>query len=602
MYDSELQILVFSIGWALIHFLWQGTLITLAYWVISRNIQSIYAKYWTGMALVLVSLITPVINVKTTQPIAYSESEVTLLAANIMAPQQLNIENLFLYLINASLPYLVLLWAFTVAFLVFRVMRSWLKLAAIEHECEPHVSRQIKQCIKNITIMLDLPKTPLLKVSRQVMVPAVYGIFKPTVMIPLSLISQIPQDQLEAVIKHELCHLKRNDFVHNIIQLIADILLFFHPGIRWMNNDIRHVREQCCDQMVLSHNTETITYAKALTNIAAFSNGIHLKPSIQLGINDGALLNRVKILLQNKSSQSSAFIFIPILLIILFTTIMLQPVNADKDAHATNNLLLTTEQKTGGSNTVMEQQNYNETLQNLAFYPRLAQNNESSRQLNDTQLLPENTSQVIPTEQPNFEFIGINKAELHTQLSSDIRPPEYNTNQLDVKLSELKINLPKATVQARVEPETNTVNGLPLTNLQTNAERLNNNQINNTLSSFNNVESIRPQFKRYKAPEYPNLLWHSHVEQDVIATYKIRANGQVYDITLNSSKNNFAAFEQAVYKAMRNWRFDTNSLNNSTLQRTFQQSFSFTLSDKVMQTCESKTTGSRLNKSLPCNK
>ena len=222
------------------------------------------------------------------------------------------------FLINASLPYVVLIWSFTVVFLSIRLIRSWMQLANIKHEGAPQVSSELKQYIKNIAIKLDLHTIPLLKISRQVMVPAAYGVLKPTILLPVSLISQIPKDQLEAIIKHELCHLKRNDFIHNIIQLCADILLFFHPGIRWMNNDIRHIREQCCDQMVLEQDTERLTYAKALTNIAAFTNDIKLKHSVHLGINDGMLLNRVKFLLQNKSSQSSLMVFLPFLMIILF--------------------------------------------------------------------------------------------------------------------------------------------------------------------------------------------------------------------------------------------------------------------------------------------
>ena len=265
MLAADTQWLISSIGWALIHFLWQGTLITGAYWLITRNLESIHAKYWTGMAMVVVSLVVPIVNIASGLPeTAAVATQVTTLSTTVIAYQQMSFDGLLQYIINASLPYLVLVWAATVMFLSFRLIRSWLQLAAIEHECEPTVSRRLKQYIKNTAIKLDLPTIPMLKISKKVMVPAAYGFFKPTVLLPLSLISHIPQDQLEAIIKHELCHLKRNDFIHNIVQLFADILLFFHPGIRWMNNDIRHIREQCTDQLVLSHETETPDICQSL--------------------------------------------------------------------------------------------------------------------------------------------------------------------------------------------------------------------------------------------------------------------------------------------------------------------------------------------------
>ncbi|MGJ8664337.1 MAG: M56 family metallopeptidase, partial [Marinicella sp.] len=369
MLGSEIQTLVSSIGWALIHFLWQGTLITLVYWTITRNIQSIHAKYWTGMLLVVISLLIPIINSNTIAPsISISES-ITPLSSAIISPQQLSFEGLMYFLINASLPYVVLIWSFTVVFLSIRLIRSWMQLANIKHEGAPQVSSELKQYIKNIAIKLDLHTIPLLKISRQVMVPAAYGVLKPTILLPVSLISQIPKDQLEAIIKHELCHLKRNDFIHNIIQLCADILLFFHPGIRWMNNDIRHIREQCCDQMVLEQDTERLTYAKALTNIAAFTNDIKLKHSVHLGINDGMLLNRVKFLLQNKSSQSSLMVFLPFLMIILFLIVLLRPNHTDHNSMNTVNTVGDF-QSINQVNNVEEPGN-KKLLDYKSFYPKL---------------------------------------------------------------------------------------------------------------------------------------------------------------------------------------------------------------------------------------
>lgn len=598
-----MQHLISNLGWALIHFLWQGTLITFAYWVISRNVNSIHAKYWTGMGMVLLALFTPIINALNYSSGSISTASVTTLETVIISHQQLGVESLLMFLVNQSLPYFVLLWAATVVFLSVRLIRSWMQLAAIRHDCDPRLSNELKQYIKNIAIKLDLPVIPALKVSQQVLVPAAYGIFKPTVLLPLSLISQIPREQLLAIIKHELCHLKRNDFIHNIIQLCADILLFFHPGIRWMNNDIRHTREQCCDQMVLSNDTETITYAKALTSIAEFTNGLKFRHSVHLGINDGVLLNRVKFLLQNKSSQSSLMIFAPLLLLILFSFMLLQPsLNSNNDFTDTPDAFTSPSGQRILAYSTDESQPKS-ILKKHIFYPKFdtsvttpsttANKIESivSKESNtiNYKLLTETTKSIGNLVEPAQNSIALPKIN---DTFSSIEPYTYDEPFQNLKYDS---DLSQSTI------DTNNYNTKE--NELTTA-RKNQNIESKMLVSFDEFSknSITPKFKRYVAPTYPQRFWRNQVEQEVIATFKISSDGKAYDIDFGSQNSNYVAFEQEVEKAMKSWRFDTASLNGSTLQQTYQQIFSFSLSDELEKNCEIARTGAHLTKPMPCNK
>ncbi len=606
MLASVTQLLISNIGWALIHFLWQGTLITLAYWVITRSIESIHAKYWTGMGLVLLSLIVPIININSASLVNSSEELMIPLSNTIISHQQLGFEGLFFYFINASLPYIVLIWAFTVVLLSIRLIRSWLQLAAIKHQCDSHISNELKQYIKKIAIKLDLPTIPFLKISTQVMVPAAYGMLKPTILLPLSLLSQIPRNQLEAIIKHELCHLKRHDFIHNIIQLFADTILFFHPGIRWMNNDIRHVREQCCDQMVLSHDTEKLTYAKALTNIAAYTNGMNLKHSVHIGINDGALLNRVKFLLQNKSSQSSLMIFVPFLLFIVIAIILLQPGQNLTEKSASILVHVNQQYRAEENQSFSPQQKF----MSNQFYPKLdkqAQEQKFSATINETI-----ESNRIPTTATDSNLniatqskpitTGINKNQLQIELAQNMQPQDIEANVLPDGLTPYEpITDQPIAYNSEQQQVIESYQSSSSIDLDVKPRGINS-STNTTLASFSNTDSIKPKFKRYMAPEYPKTFWYNQIEQDVIATFKIQSNGRAYDISLSSQNNNYVAFEQAVEKAMKRWRFDVNSLNNSTLQRTYQQMFSFNISEEIMRNCDSITTGTRISKSVPCNK
>lgn len=598
MLSTETHLLISNIGWSLIHFLWQGTLITLAYWVITRSIESIHAKYWTGMGLVILSLVVPITNINSATITSTLDEFLIPLSNTIISHQQLDFQGLFFYFINANITFIVLTWAFVVAWLSIRLIRSWVQLAAIKHQCDPQISNQLKQYIKNIAIKLDLPTIPFLKISNQVMVPAAYGLLKPTILLPLSLLSQIPRNQLEAIIKHELCHLKRNDFIHNIIQVFADILLFFHPGIRWMNRDIRHVREQCCDQMVLSHDTETLTYAKALTNIAAFTNGMNLKHSVQLGINDGMLLNRVKFLLQNKSNQSSLMIFLPVLLFTVCAIILLQPAQKLTESSVAV--------QTGLVQTYLAEENHKSTAQqkrmNHQFYPKL-NSQKSDQKITATHLKNEPTGRpsttIDPslnlTTQPKLVHSGLDKALLKSELTENMQLSHLESGLLAEGLT------PYQPITSNFEVNESIVtNGNNTATISLGIDSTDGSET--SLASFTNTDSIRPQFKRYIAPEYPNHFWYNQVEQDVIASFKIQSDGRAYDIKLSSQRNNFVAFEQAVEKAMKRWRFEVNSLNSSAMQRTYQQIFSFNISNEVIRNCESRTTGTRISKPMPCNK
>ncbi|TDR16275.1 M56 family metallopeptidase [Marinicella litoralis] len=594
---ADTQLLITTLGWSLIHFLWQGTLITLLYWVITRSIQSVHAKYWTGMSLVLVSLIIPILNSYNASYPNSSSSHIELTTQSIQSYQQLNAENLFFYMIDISLPYFVLAWGLTVLFLSFRLIKSWLNLSSIRHECDPHISSQLKQFVKNISIKLDLATIPLLKVSKQVMVPAAYGFFKPTILLPLSLISQIPKEQLEAIIKHELCHLKRNDFIHNIIQLCADILLFFHPGIRWMNNDIRHVREQCCDQMVLAHETEAITYAKALTNIATFTNGMKMNHSVHLGINDGMLLSRVKFLLQNKSSQSSLMIFMPIILLVVLTTLLLQPRMSDNEtmlATIDNNLLIPAMKTTNSTQNQWVKRN----LSQQNFYPNVKKpiNKRLIKSIPNSDISQDKPALMVEPKKHAFNDV-INDLNVHLQQSLD-QNHLFDTD-LDLVASN-EVVIPKTNI-----PEVIDLSALsyqPPENIKASTSSHETQSQVLTLTSFDDKNPIMPVLKKYLPPTYPQHFWYNQIEQDVIATFRLKPNGKAYDIKVNSQKNNYVAFEQEVVKAIKKWKFEPESLNHSTLQRTYQQMFSFAISDVVEKNCELTQTGTRVRKPTPCNK
>lgn len=124
--------------------------------------------------------------------------------------------------------------------------------------------------------------------------PLTIGWLKPLILLPVGIASSMPFSQVEAIIAHELAHLKRNDYFFNLIQALFDIALYFNPFTRWLTNVIRLEREKCCDEIAVNLTGDNMSLATAL----ASSQEIAMQPAPALSLlGDGKqLLTRIKLL------------------------------------------------------------------------------------------------------------------------------------------------------------------------------------------------------------------------------------------------------------------------------------------------------------------
>jgi beta-lactamase regulating signal transducer with metallopeptidase domain len=119
--------------------------------------------------------------------------------------------------------------------------------------------------------------------------PAVAGWFRPVVFLPLAAITGLSTDQLDAVIAHELAHVKRLDAFVNLFQIAAETLLFYHPAVWWLSNRIRAERENCCDDVAIAVCGNAATYASALATMAEWQAA----PALAMAANRHPLAARV---------------------------------------------------------------------------------------------------------------------------------------------------------------------------------------------------------------------------------------------------------------------------------------------------------------------
>jgi len=121
--------------------------------------------------------------------------------------------------------------------------------------------------------------------------PMVIGYLKPVVLIPVSAVTGLPARQLECILAHELAHIWRRDYLVNILQIVAETLLFFHPAVWWVSRQIRAERENCCDDIAVQLAGDRFAYARALVDLEELRLA---SPRLALGAGDGPLLRRVQ--------------------------------------------------------------------------------------------------------------------------------------------------------------------------------------------------------------------------------------------------------------------------------------------------------------------
>jgi beta-lactamase regulating signal transducer with metallopeptidase domain len=128
--------------------------------------------------------------------------------------------------------------------------------------------------------------------SSAVSVPAMIGWMKPVILLPAAALSGLTPGQLEALIAHELAHVRRHDYLVNLLQTAVETLLFYHPAVWWASRQVRTEREHCCDDLAVGV-CDRVAYVTALANLAAFS----ARPRFAMAATGGSLLRRVRRLL-----------------------------------------------------------------------------------------------------------------------------------------------------------------------------------------------------------------------------------------------------------------------------------------------------------------
>lgn len=189
------------------------------------------------------------------------------------------------------LPWLGAAWAFGAVVGVVRLLRAVRLGGRLRRDTRP-ADPAAFACVRRHGARLGLRTSPELRISRDAGLPAVVGLRSPAIVLPAWLRARLSDAEIDAVIAHELAHVRRCDLAARVLQRLVSALLFFHPATFWFSRMIDHERELCCDDLVTEIGVARSTYARALARLGLL-HATRL-PTTALGADAGDLVARVR--------------------------------------------------------------------------------------------------------------------------------------------------------------------------------------------------------------------------------------------------------------------------------------------------------------------
>lgn len=318
-------------SWALLHSLWQGVVIYLLLKAVLAIVPTNYAvlRYNASVFAMTVLLLSfggtfwyyyQSTSVATTTyslhniPISTVEQQ-TILSPAINWWQDLN----SWYVHNTKL--IVNIYLVGIMLFISRIVFNLIRIKSLKTAGTSEPTEQWIILLKKSLQNLNITKHVQLFFSSKVTVPVIVGTVKPVILIPIALANQLTVAQIESILVHELAHIKRNDYLINVLQMFIETVLFFNPFVWYISRQIRETREYCCDDIVVN-NANKLSYIKALATLETYRQQ-SLQPVLAAKGSQQHLLTRIKRIMEMKNDNInySQLIAVVLTFVVLATSI-----------------------------------------------------------------------------------------------------------------------------------------------------------------------------------------------------------------------------------------------------------------------------------------
>ena len=329
-----------TLGWSLVHFLWQGILLAAvaAAALLSLKNASAALRYGVACLAFLLMAAAPAVTawhlISNTAALTNREAvgaefefSVTALELNgslvtngslpetISGPagnvSQMPTSNLPTAATDSEtesatlsswMATLVGCWLFGVTALSLRLILTLVRVSRLRSRDTSRPAEGLTQGVEALARRLRVSRPVRLAQSALVEVPTVIGVLRPLILLPATAMTGLSAEQLDAILAHEIAHIRRHDYFINLIQTVIETLLFYHPAVWWLSGKIRQERENCCDDIASGLCENPIRYAEALVRMEELRTPAG---GLALAATGGSLKTRILRLLGQTSHESS---------------------------------------------------------------------------------------------------------------------------------------------------------------------------------------------------------------------------------------------------------------------------------------------------------
>src|SRR5467141_1510733 len=288
-----------TLGWTLLHFIWQGAALAALFAVAMAACRSAAARYALAVGTLALMMASPMITFawlqRETIPAVRSGAQGSLpwvgtAAQHAVVPAVSGAPGAAsLSAQPVAMLWLVELWFLGVLVLSLRTAGGLLLIERMRRKEIKPIRQELYERCMVLERRMGLDRVIRYCECHRLDAPAVLGWFRPVVLLPMRALTGMDEQQIEAVIAHELAHIRRLDCFVNLFQIAAETLLFYHPAVWWVSQRIRAERENCCDDEAIAICGDAVNYARALTLMEEWRTA----PALMMAANRSPLAERV---------------------------------------------------------------------------------------------------------------------------------------------------------------------------------------------------------------------------------------------------------------------------------------------------------------------
>ena len=321
--NPMIQKIVSALCWTLIHSLWQGLMLAIVAGVVLMSTRKSKPSLRYNLLTSLLFLFVPAscytfwvewnaAGVFTQVPATTgfdSASPMTIMALTNSAAKVINGEGHWVSeltnFLNINARWIVILWFVVFCFKSLKAASGIFYVNQIRTRRVQEVGEQWQWHLRQLAQRIGMYDRIGLVASEIVTVPMVTGFLRPMIIVPVGFLSNLPLNQVEAILLHELAHVRRSDYLVNLLQSFGEILFFFNPAVLWLSSLVREEREHCCDDLAINVLENKSDFVNALVSFQEY-NLSHSGQAVAFAGKRNHLLDRIKRIIYNNNKQLNA--------------------------------------------------------------------------------------------------------------------------------------------------------------------------------------------------------------------------------------------------------------------------------------------------------